>query len=182
MKITIQKLDERNFHNLNRCDGAFTVNSRLVVHTENDAIHYTVVSVPPYQKRYPTEAIDYTTYLTHPDKTIFLAYVDEQLAGQAILRENWNHYAYLEDIAVDVGFRRLGVGRALLQSVVAWARARQLSGVMLETQNNNVAACRLYESCGFKLAGFDRYLYKGLNPATDEIALYWYLRFDDVSP
>ena len=124
MKITIQKLDERNFHDLNRCDGTFTVKSRLVVHTENDAIHYTVVDVPPYQKRYPTEVIDYTTYLTHPDKAIFLAYVDGQLAGQLILRENWNRYAYLEDIAVDTGFRRLGVGRALLQQAAAWARAR----------------------------------------------------------
>jgi ribosomal protein S18 acetylase RimI-like enzyme len=108
--------------------------------------------------------------------------VDEQLAGQVILRKNWNHYAYLEDIAVDAGFRRLGVGRALLQHTVAWAKARQLAGIMLETQNNNAAACRLYESCGFKLAGFDRYLYKGLDPNTDEIALYWYLLFDEVSP
>jgi len=182
MKITVQKLDERNFHDVNRCDGAFTVNSRLVSHAESDVIRHAVVSVPPYQKRYSTEAIDYTTYLAHPDKTIFFAYVDEQLAGQVILRKNWNHYAYIEDIAVDVGFRRLGVGRALLQHTVAWAKARRLAGVMLETQNNNVAACRLYESCGFKLAGFDRYLYKGLNPNTDEVALYWYLLFDDVLP
>jgi streptothricin acetyltransferase len=52
---------------------------------------------------------------------------------------------------------------------------------MLETQNNNVAACRLYESGGFQLAGFDRCLYKGLHPDTDEIALYWYLVFVDAA-
>ena len=73
------------------------------------------------------------------------------------------------------------MGRALLQHAVAWARERQLAGVMLETQNNNVAACRLYESCGFQLGGFDRYLYKGLHPDTDEIALYWYLLFADAT-
>ena len=48
---------------------------------------------------------------------------------------------------------------------------------MLETQDNNVPACRLYERCGFQLRGFDTHLYKGHDPATGEIALYWYLTF-----
>jgi ribosomal protein S18 acetylase RimI-like enzyme len=59
-----------------------------------------------------------------------------------------------------------------------WARDKGCPGMMLETQNNNVAACRFYESCGFELGGFDAYLYKGLNRTTDEIALYWYLMFE----
>ena len=181
MNVTIQQLDERNCGDVNRCDGTFTVDSRLILQAENDVIGYTVVSVWPYQKRYPVEELDYAPYLHHPDKAIFFAYADEQRAGQIIVRKNWNHYAYIEDIVVDTGFRRAGVGGALLQHAVAWARARQLAGVMLETQNNNVAACRLYESCGFKLAGFDRCLYKGLHPDTDEIALYWYLVFVDAA-
>jgi ribosomal protein S18 acetylase RimI-like enzyme len=181
MNITIQQLDEHNFRDLNRCDSTFTVDSKLVLQIENDVIHYTLVSVPPYQKRYLAEELDYTTYLNHPDKAIFFAYADGQLTGQIIVRKNWNHYGYVEDIAVDASFRREGVGRALLQHAVAWARDRQLAGVMLETQNNNGAACRLYESCGFQLAGFDRCLYKGLHPDTDEVALYWYLLFADVS-
>jgi streptothricin acetyltransferase len=181
MNLTIQQLDEQNFGDVNRCDGTFTVDSKLVSHAENDVIRYTVVSVPPYQKRYPPEELDYPTYLNHPDKTIFFAYADGQLAGQVIVRKNWNHYAYIKDIVVDVDFRRLGVGRALLQRTVAWAKAKQLAGIMLETQNNNVAACRLYESCGFKLGSFDRYLYQGLHVGVAEIALYWYLLFTDVS-
>jgi RimJ/RimL family protein N-acetyltransferase len=48
---------------------------------------------------------------------------------------------------------------------------------MLETQDNNVPACRLYARCGFQLRGFDTHLYKGDDPSTDEIALYWYLVF-----
>jgi ribosomal protein S18 acetylase RimI-like enzyme len=48
---------------------------------------------------------------------------------------------------------------------------------MLETQNNNLPACRFYEHCGFTLSGFDRNLYKGINKDTEEIALYWYLLF-----
>ncbi len=181
MNITLQQLDEQNFRDVNRCDGTFTVDARLVLQAENDVIHYTVVSVPSYQKRYPAEELDYPTYLHHPDKAIFCAYADGQLAGQVIVRKYWNRFAYIDDIAVDVSFRRLGVGRALLQHAVTWARARQLAGVMLETQNNNIAGCRLYESCGFKLGGFDRYLYQGLQPDTDEVALYWYLLFAEAA-
>ena len=64
-----------------------------------------------------------------------------------------------------------------MQKAVEWAKVKRLPGIMLETQNNNVTACRFYENFGFKLRGFDTYLYKGLTPATDEIALYWYLIF-----
>jgi streptothricin acetyltransferase len=181
MNITLQQVDERNFGDVNRCGGTFTIDSRLVVHAENNVIRYTIVNVPPYQKSYPPEELDYPTYLHDPDKVIFCAYADGQLAGQVIVREYWNRYAYIDDIVVAAGFRRLGVGQALLQQAVAWARDRQLAGVMLETQNNNVAACRLYESCGFQLGGFDRCLYQGLHPDTDEIALYWYLLFTDAT-
>jgi GNAT superfamily N-acetyltransferase len=118
MNITIQQLDERNFNDLNRGDRAFTVDSRLILQAENDAIGYTVASIPPFQKRYPVEELDYAAYLHHPDKAIFLAYAGGQLAGQIIVRKNWNRCAYIEDIVVDAGFRREGAGRALLQHAV----------------------------------------------------------------
>lgn len=50
-----------------------------------------------------------------------------------------------------------------------------MAGIMLETQNNNVRACKFYESCGFVIGGFDSYFYKGLDNESDEIAIYWYL-------
>ena len=177
MNIAIRQIDEHNFADVNRCDSTFTVDSKLVLQAENNVIRYIIVAVPPYQKHYPPEELDYPTYLHDPAKAIFCAYADGQLAGQVIVRKYWNGFAYIDDIAVAVDFRRLGVGWALLQRVVTWARENQLAGIMLETQNNNVAACRLYESCGFKLGGFDRNLYRGLHLGTDEIALYWYLIF-----
>ena len=48
---------------------------------------------------------------------------------------------------------------------------------MLETQDDNVPACTLYASCGFVLSGFDRDVYKAINPNTREAALFWYLIF-----
>jgi len=98
------------------------------------------------------------------------------------MRKNWNKYAYIEDIAVDVMFRRRGIGKELISEAMRWAQERHLAGIMLETQNNNVGACKFYESCGFQLKGFDTYLYKGINSRTDEVALFWYLVFDEESP
>jgi streptothricin acetyltransferase len=64
-----------------------------------------------------------------------------------------------------------------MQRAVDWAKAKHLPGIMLEAQDVNVIACRFYEKFGFTLRGFDTHLYKGLNPSTNEIALYWYLMF-----
>jgi streptothricin acetyltransferase len=175
MSITLREIDSQSLHCVNQCDATFTITSKLVLHAENGIIRYSVVDVEPYQKKYAIEEIDVTSHIADPERTIFFAYVDDLLAGQVRVLKWWNGYACIDDIAVDVEFRRHGVGRALIHQVIEWAKAGNFPGIMLETQNNNVAACRLYESCGFTLGGFDRYLYKGLHPATDEIALYWYL-------
>lgn len=176
-EIIIHELADHNQADLNRCDNTFTVDAELCLAAEDGRISYTVRSVPPYEKRYGSETNDYTAYLGQPDHAAWLAYVDGQLAGQILAHENWNRFAIIWDIAVEPSFRRQGVGRRLIEHALRWARGRGLPGVMLETQNINVAACRLYARCGFVLGGFDAYLYRGVAPDTREIALFWYLLF-----
>ena len=175
--LIIQPVDTSTLHDLNCVDGTFTIDSRLVLHTKDRQIGYSIEPVQPRTKRYPTEEFDWATFIDNPDKAIYLAYVYGQLAGQIILWKNWNGYGYIEDISVDVHFRRQGIGRRLIKQAITWAKERALPGLMLETQDNNVAACRLYASCGFHLGGFDQDLYRAIDPHTDEIALYWYLIF-----
>ena len=177
MKITISEMDNETLHQINHCDASFTVDSKLILSAENDKISYMLVSVPPYTKQYDTEETDHKTFISNPDRIVFFAYADDELAGQVRIMKYWNGYAYIDDVALDTKFRRQGVGRALVERAIEWARKKEFPGIMLETQNNNVAGCKLYESCGFELRGFDTHLYKGLNPNTDEIALYWYLNF-----
>jgi streptothricin acetyltransferase len=178
MNLAIQEIDQDNIQDANRCDGAFIVDAKLVLSAENGQVHFTIVSIPPYIKRYPLDEVDFLAYLGNPDKTAFFAYLDGRVAGQLRLCRWWNRYAYIEDIVVDREYRRQGVGRALIQQAIRWAKGKRLAGIMLETQNNNIGGCRLYESCGFELGGFDRCLYQGIDPGTDEIALYWYYKFD----
>ena len=178
MGIGIQKINLKNAVDINKCDGEFIIDSRLVLNLENDRIRYHVENMAPARKRYQIDEIDPGNYIDDPNKAIFFAYIAGQLAGQIVLRKNWNHFAYVEDIVVDIKFRRRGVGKALVMQAEQWARERQLPGIMLETQNNNVGACKLYERYGFRLEGFDRYLYRGICSNTCEIALYWYLLFE----
>lgn len=178
MELIIRELDGSTVQDIGRIDGHFIIDSRLLLHAENNQIRYTVIDMPPTRKRYAQEEIDYSTYLDDPTKAILLAYVDGDIAGQIVLRENWNNCAYIEYMAVDGKFRRMGVGRALIDRAKQWSRQRELPGIMLETQSNNVQACRFYESCGFKIGGFDNLLYRGQDPATGEVAIYYYLYFE----
>jgi streptothricin acetyltransferase len=179
MQIEIQQLNKSNIHDVNRCDGSFMVDSHLELSMENGKLGYSVFPVQPYKKEFPIEEMDIHSFLDNSDKVIFLAYSNGKLAGQIDLIKWWNGYAYVNAFAVNPEYRRQGIGLALLQKTVEWARRNQFPGVMLETQNNNAAACALYEKCGFELSGFDRYLFKGLDPETKEVALFWYLLFDE---
>ena len=73
---------------------------------------------------------------------------------------------------VDRRQRGRGVGRALLDEVVARARDAGMRALWLETQNVNVPAIRFYRRLGFRLAGLDDSLY---DPADvpGEVALFF---------
>jgi RimJ/RimL family protein N-acetyltransferase len=62
-----------------------------------------------------------------------------------------------------------GVGEALIAAVLDWAQARHLRSVHLWVTDNNKAARRLYERCGFKPTGERQPLPS--NPALGELAM-----------
>lgn len=93
------------------------------------------------------------------------------------MKKNWNSFAYIEDIKVDKKYRVLGDGRSLINQAKQWAKKGNMPGIMLETKNNNVLACKFYEKCGFVIGGFDFLVYTGLHEKSGEVAIYWYLHF-----
>jgi len=63
-----------------------------------------------------------------------------------------------------------------MDEAVRWTTEIGLSTIRLETQNTNVPACRFYERYGFKLGGYDQYLYDAIEKQEKkEIALFYYL-------
>jgi ribosomal protein S18 acetylase RimI-like enzyme len=177
MDIVIRQADNASIRHLKTGGSAFEVRSKLVLRAEKGSVRYTVVDVPPYTKEYDPEEVEPESYVGAADKVVFFAWLGEEVIGQIRLRRYWNGYAYIDDIAVEPEYRGEGIGRALMARAIAWAKEKGLPGLMLETQDNNVPACRLYARCGFQLRGFDTHLYKGLDASTDEIALFWYLMF-----
>ncbi|MDF2718958.1 MAG: yyaR [Paenibacillus sp.] len=184
MEITIREITAGDQVSDIRIDGSFIVDSILVLSVTDRQIDCTVKQIPAYEKSYSDEEpkenddILYTEYIDNPDQIMFLAFVGNQAVGRIQLRRNWNKYAYIEDIAVDRSFRKHGVGRKLIEQAKVWAKTGGMPGIMLETQNNNVRACKFYENCGFVLGGFDMRLYKGIHAQSDEIALFWYFMFE----
>ncbi|MED1943914.1 MULTISPECIES: GNAT family N-acetyltransferase [Brevibacillus] len=165
-------------------DGSFIVDSTLVLQLMGQRIGYTVKEIPLRIKSYDDEQLeedtvgDYSNYIDNPDQIIYVALANNQVVGQIVLKRNWNKYAYVEDIKVDKQYRGYGVGKKLIEQAKRWAMDGGMTGIMLETQNNNVRACKFYESCGFVIGGFDSYVYRGLDKNSDEIAIYWYLILD----
>lgn len=177
MKIIIEEASVESLADLSRVDGRIFVDSRACLYAEDGQISWKVAPVEPYVKPYIPDHDDYTKYIGAEDKVIYFARVDGCLAGQIILSTWWNGFASVDDIAVDLAYRRFGVGRALMQQAVGWAKQAHLPGIRLEAQDVNLAACCFYNKFGFQLAGFDRRLYAANPGVSKEIALYWYLIF-----
>ncbi|MBU6452913.1 MAG: GNAT family N-acetyltransferase [Cyanobacteria bacterium REEB67] len=79
--------------------------------------------------------------------------------------------AVLWDLRVAPDYRSRGVGLMLFQAVEDWARQKGCSELKIETQNNNVAACKFYARRGCTLGGINRFAY----PASfDEVQMLWY--------
>jgi ribosomal protein S18 acetylase RimI-like enzyme len=175
MQITIRKIDPQESSQTKSFSRKSTVTSRLVLDIENEKLIYTILPVEPYERDVAVEDVDYGFDDTGP--TIFFAEVDGNLAGRIKMLRWWNRFAYVEDLVVNPEYRGMGIGRMLLERGIQWARENGFPGVMLETQDDNVPACMLYQSIGFVLSGFDRNVYKAINPDTKETALYWYLIF-----
>lgn len=57
------------------------------------------------------------------------------------------------NVATDQAFRRLGVGREVMNAVIAFGRDHKCINASLEVRRSNEAAINLYKSLGFRAVG-----------------------------
>lgn len=101
---------------------------------------------------------------------------DEHVGGAVIafdtpgveMLEGRDDLGVLWDIRVHPSHRRRGVGSALFRAAEEWALARGCRELKVETQNNNVAACRFYARQGCVLRAVNPGAYASL---PDEVQL-----------
>lgn len=100
----------------------------------------------------------------------------ERVVGIMDVEEReWNSTAWVWNLMLDEEVRSRGLGNRLVQRAVAWAKKRGLRAVMLETQTNNVPACRFYARMGFQLVGINEVLYTNNDVQNNEVAIFWSL-------
>ena len=93
--------------------------------------------------------------LENKEATVFIASIDEQPAGFALLYPSFTSVGMqrswiLNDLYVKESFRKQGVAHELLHQVIDFAKSTHANGVALETCDDNYVAQRLYEKVGFK--------------------------------
>lgn len=172
----IKKMTSSNICDYNKLNDGFIVTGRMILKYDNDNWTYMEeLFSKPYFKQYENEDID-TTYALDTSKAVFLYYVDDLCIGQIRLCSNWNGYALVEDIGVSKDWRQKGIGTELLEKAVEWAKQNNHIGLMLETQDVNISACRFYAKNNFIIGGVDSMLYSKY-PSANEKAIFWYYKF-----
>ncbi len=79
---------------------------------------------------------------------------------------------YVGNLAVREDFRRQGIGRALLDAIIAAAKRMCCEFVTLEVRVSNAPARRLYESFGFRCLGERKEYYQHPNENAAIYTLY----------
>jgi ribosomal protein S18 acetylase RimI-like enzyme len=87
-----------------------------------------------------------------------------------VMLEGEADQAVLWDIRISPEWRGKGIGSMLLAASEKWAKARGCLKLIIETQNNNVAACKFYAKCGYILGEIRPNAYPEF---PDEIQLIW---------
>ncbi len=94
--------------------------------------------------------------LNLPQHAIFVAQHDRgQIVGLLTASHRWTLWhigpcALIDELVVDEGARGQGVGRALIQAAIEWARAQACSEVEVSTEMDNTAAQAFYRRLGFE--------------------------------
>lgn len=84
----------------------------------------------------------------------FLAYCGGELAGVANCFVNYSTFKgkqliNIHDFAVNPAFRRKGIGQAMMDGVVEYAKNNNLCKINLEVRHDNLGAQLLYKKMGF---------------------------------
>jgi putative acetyltransferase len=99
--------------------------------------------------------------LRAPDVTFWSAWIGDELVGCGALKQIDDARGEIKSMRVADAFLGHGIGRAILEHLVAEARARGMRSLWLETGSAPafVPALRLYESAGFtRCAPFEGYV------------------------
>ena len=124
--------------------------------TVSDETEFLMGAADEIRRGVAEQAEHLQTTLLSPIGLLVLAEVEGRVAGLAGLEgSRLRRFAHGVTLGMAVGreFWRLGLGRALLESLLLWADMHGVVRVALEVVETNTPAIRLYESLGFEHEG-----------------------------
>lgn len=93
------------------------------------------------------------------DKAYFIvAIMDNKVAGYTGMYCIYGD-CYITNIAVSHNYRRLGIGKALINKLIKYAKKQNYNFISLEVRESNISAINLYKSFGFKKIGVRQNFY-----------------------
>ena len=121
----------------------------------------------------------------HPDAAVLVATDGQQLVGRlSLARDPHPSSGHVADLGLMVAasHRRQGVGRALLDAAVEWARRAGVRKLELHVFPWNEPAIRLYEGYGFEREGVRRGHYERDGDLVDALLMAYHLPSAEESP
>ncbi len=134
----------------------------------------------PYHKHFTTDDFTYRLYQQSLRGGLSRgAYLDDRLVGIGIAEaREWNSSLWVWDFDIEDIYRRQGIGRRLMENLVAAAVQAGLRCLVCETQNTNVPAIRFYRRLGFELEGIDLSYYTNDDANSFEVAIFMKRKLD----
>jgi|RhiMetdeSRZDD1v2_1073273.scaffolds.fasta_scaffold1163610_2 ribosomal protein S18 acetylase RimI-like enzyme len=171
MPVTVRPATEADLPALTRLDLTYPTDRFLSLERSGEPpeLKYALRwrnRVPAPMAVYATYTVDRLRDALMRTNLFLVAEVDGEAAGfLMIIVPEWTDAAEMTDLAVDIAFRRMGAGRALIDAAAEWARERGLRALWVEPRADNQAAISFYISMGFRLSGFNDRLYSNADDA-----------------
>jgi RimJ/RimL family protein N-acetyltransferase len=114
------------------------------------------------------------TVRRHPHAAVFVAENEDGIVGRiSLARDPHPASEHIADLGIMVaqGYRRQGIGRALMEAGEAWAREVGVTKLELHVFPYNQAAIALYEQLGYEREGYRRRHYRRGDGYVDAILM-----------
>jgi ribosomal protein S18 acetylase RimI-like enzyme len=131
-------------------------------HTAHDKVYETALGAEKTMRRFLADVANsgysFLFVAAAGDRTVGFISGELRQGSPTFLPKTW---ASVDDVFVRPEYRNRGMGRALLQSVQAWAQERGADGISLQVAAANARGRKFYEDLGFR-----------------EVSVYTVLEFD----
>lgn len=161
--ITYKRIDEQSAKDLLLPNESFRVFGKMIPSFAEGKWSYSSQALPEeeqFDMVFPDEGYSYESM--KDDYVSVGAYSDGGVCvGLAVYKRDFFKYLYLYDLKVNQQFRGAGIGKCLIQEGMKIACENGYRGVYTVGQDNNLAACSFYISCGFEIGGLNTHVYNG---------------------